>query len=158
MGDNLNTWRQSLLALGYGSLTADIRKAMHIPRVLILESKNLCYSLKRLYFFISCSQGTKNPRGCQSTLIFITTWNLSGLNGSTQLLGAFWTLLQLYISLGKTEEGVVIGKWNVQNAWSVLLFEWSAVVLKTFSKESAVFNGKYHESVIKVVIDLSCEL
>lgn len=75
-----------------------------------------------------------------------------------QLLGAFWTLLQLYISLGKTEEGVVIGKWNVQNAWSVLLFEWSTLVPPKISKELAVFNGKYHKYVIKVVIDLPREL
>lgn len=70
----------------------------------------------------------------------------------------FLTLLQLYISLGKTEEGVVIGEWNVQNAWSILLSEWSAMVLKTFSEELAIFNGKYHKYVIKVAVDLPCEL
>lgn len=113
------------------------------------------YTLQRLYFFISCSQGIKSPRGFQRTLIFITTWNLSGLNGSTQLL---WAWLQLYISLGKTEERVVSGEWNVQNAQTVLLFRWSTVVPKTYSKGLVVFNGKYHEYVIKVVAGLSCEL
>lgn len=72
--------------------------------------------------------------------------------------GGFRTLLQLHISLGKTEQGVVIGKRNVQNAWSILLFEWSTMVLKTFSKELAIFNGKYHKYVIKVVTDRPCEL
>lgn len=41
--------------------------------------------LARLYFFIRPSGGCQSPRGCQSTLILIRTWVLSGVNGSQQL-------------------------------------------------------------------------
>lgn len=56
---------------------------------LIVNSRAACCcSLARLYFFISYSHGPGRPRGCQSTLIFIITWNLSGLNGSTAVRGS----------------------------------------------------------------------
>lgn len=45
--------------------------------------------LARLYFFIRPSGGCQSPRGCQSTLILIRTWVLSGVNGSQQLLTGF---------------------------------------------------------------------
>lgn len=45
--------------------------------------------LARLYFFISPSGGCQSPRGCQSTLILIRTWVLSGVNGSQQLSTSF---------------------------------------------------------------------
>lgn len=41
--------------------------------------------LARLYFFIRPSGGCQSPGGCQSTLILIRTWVLSGVNGSQQL-------------------------------------------------------------------------
>lgn len=41
--------------------------------------------LARLYFFIRPSGGCQSPIGCQSTLILIRTWVLSGVNGSQQL-------------------------------------------------------------------------
>lgn len=41
--------------------------------------------LARLYFFIRPSGGCRSPGGCQSTLILIRTWVLSGVNGSQQL-------------------------------------------------------------------------
>lgn len=41
--------------------------------------------LARLYFFIRPSGGCWSPGGCQSTLILIRTWVLSGVNGSQQL-------------------------------------------------------------------------
>ena len=45
--------------------------------------------LARLYFFIRPSGGCQSPRGCQSTLILIRTWVLSGVNGSQQLSTGF---------------------------------------------------------------------
>lgn len=110
-GNNSNQWWLTPFGTGVWLLYSWWQRG-HTATVceLILNSWAACCFPARLYFFISYSQGPGSPRGCQSTLIFIITWNLSGLNGSTQLSGAFWTRLQLHISLGKTEAGVLIGR------------------------------------------------
>lgn len=51
--------------------------------------------LARLYFFIRPSGGCRSPGGCQSTLILIRTWVLSGVNGSQQL--STWLSVPLHL-------------------------------------------------------------
>lgn len=56
--------------------------------------------LARLYFFIRPSGGCQSPTGCQSTLILIRTWVLSGVNGSQHLsTGLSQSYCSSYITL-----------------------------------------------------------